>query len=114
MRVVSSLRRGAIRLLSTFLFRSRLLLRIVEVIRAIGRGLLFGLFAEAFGFELPNLRPCLIEFRLQLGISFDGVSVSALPIAHFATEFGVLTSKFADFLPQLLDKSRQRLQLFVN
>jgi hypothetical protein len=56
----------------------------------------------------------LIEFGLQLDISFDGVGVPALPIAHFATQFRVLTSQFADFLPHLLDKSCQRLQLFVN
>ena len=76
--------------------------------------IVFGLFSESFVFELSNLGLGLIEFGLQLDISFDGVGVPALPIAHFATQFRVLTSQFADFLPQLLDKSCQRLQLFVN
>jgi len=52
----------------------------------------------------------------------------AFPIAHVASQlahllaqlgvlmsqFCILTSQFADFLLQLLDKSRQRMQLFVN
>jgi hypothetical protein len=33
----------------------------------------------------------LIEFGLQVDISFDGVGVSALPIAHLATQFRLLT-----------------------
>jgi hypothetical protein len=42
------------------------------------------LFSESFVFELSNLGLGLIEFGLQLDISFDGVGVPALPIAHFA------------------------------
>jgi hypothetical protein len=66
-------------------------LRIVQLIGAI-RG---GLFSESFVFELSNLGLGLIEFGLQLNISFDGVGVPALPIDHFATQFRVLTSQFA-------------------
>jgi len=121
MRVVASLGCRSSGLLAAFVFRRLWLLRIVQLIGAIRCGLFFGLFSESFVFELSNLGLGLIEFGLQLDISFDGVGVPALPIAHFATQCRVLTSQrrvltsqFADFLPQLLDKSCQRLQLFVN
>jgi hypothetical protein len=63
-----------------------LLLRISEIIGAIGGGLLLRLLAEAFRFELSNLRVCLIEFGLQLGVSFKSPSMPALPVACFSTK----------------------------
>ena len=103
MRVVSSLRSGAVRLLSAFLLGSCFLLRIIQLIGAIGGGLLFGLFAEAFGFELSNLRLGLIEFGLQLDVSLDRVSMPALPIAHLATQLADLLPQFSILPPQLAD-----------
>ncbi len=45
----------------------------------------------------------------------------AFPIAHIATQIPhllsqltILSPQFADFLLQLLEESRQRLELFVN
>ena len=91
------------------------------MIGAINGRSFFGLFAEAFGFQLSNLCLGLIEFGLQCCVTFHRASMHALPIAHLATQFvhlltqrGVLTSQSGDFLPQLLYQSRQRLQLFVN
>jgi len=83
--------------------------------------LLFGLFAEAFVFELSNLRLALIEFGFQFRVALDCPSMHAFPIAHIATQIPhllsqltILSPQFADFLLQLLDESRQRLELFVN
>ena len=113
-RVVSSLGRGASRLLSAFLLGRCLLLRIIEIIGAIGGGLLFRLFAETLGFELSNLGPGLIEFGLQLGVSFKSPSMPALPVAcfspkvaHLLPELAVFTTQLADFLLQPLNKRRQ-------
>ena len=98
-----------------------MLLRIIKRVRAIGGRLLFGLLAEAFGFQLSNLRLGLIEFGLQFCVAPGRASMHAFPIAHVATQIahlltqlGVLTSQFADFLLQLLDKSCQREKLFVS
>ena len=59
--------------LAAFLFRRLWLLRIVQLIGAIRGGLFFGLFSESFVFELSNFGLGLIEFGLQLDISFDRV-----------------------------------------
>ena len=91
------------------------------MIGAIDGRAFFGLLAEAFGFELSNLRLGLIEFGLQFGVALGRASMHAFPITHVATQvahlltqLGVLTLQFTDFLLQLLDKSRQRQKLFVN
>ena len=87
--------------------------------------LLFGLFAEAFSFELSNFRLCLIEFSLQLDVSLDRVSMPALPIARLAPQladllpqFGILppqlsifASQFADFCLQSINCREQRANL---
>ena len=101
-------------MLPAFLFGSRLILGIIKMIGAIDGQAFFGLFAEAFGFQLSNLRLVLIEFGLQFCVPSNRAGMHAFPIAHITTQLGVLASQFEDFLLQLLDKSRQRPQLFGN
>ena len=127
MRVVSAAWSGTTGLLAAFVFRSRLLRRIVQLVRAIGSRLFFGLFAESFGLELTDLCFCLIEFGLQFYIPPDRIGMSALPITNLAPQladllpqFGILLSQrsircsqFSHFLPQLLHQRRQRLKLVV-
>jgi hypothetical protein len=64
--------------------------------------------------QRARLRQTTSGMGISASLAGKRVGVAALPIAHFATQFRVLTSQFVDFLPQLLDKSCQRLQLFVN
>lgn len=69
--------------------------------------MLFGLFAEAFGFELSNFRLRLIEFGLQFCVTFHRAGMHAFPIAHLATQLGILAAQFTDFLLQLFNESSQ-------
>jgi hypothetical protein len=106
--------------LASLPFPRRPFRRIIQLVGAIGGGLLFGLFAEAFGFELPNLSLGLIEFRLQHCISLNRASMQVFPIAHVApqlahllAQFGILTPQFVDFPLQLFDNSHQRPKPFL-
>jgi hypothetical protein len=79
------------------------LLRIIEFVGPVGAVLFFRLFAESFRFELANLRFGEIQFRLQLEIATDGISMQTFPIPDIALEFTNLPSKLSIFAPQLTD-----------
>jgi hypothetical protein len=81
------------------LFRDRLVpLGIEQIVGTVATGSLLRLAAKEFVLQDADLAAELIKFFLQLFDAFDGIGVSALPIAHLPTESG----------PQLLQARSKR------
>jgi len=105
--VVSWLGDGSLGLLSGLLFGGRRIGGIVKLVGTISRGVLFGFFSEAFGFELSNLGVGNLKFTLRFEMAGNATGMATLPIADVALEFVNLLPKLSVFGTELLNFTTQ-------
>ncbi len=99
MRIIAAFGSGIVTLLATSTLRA-IFGWIFEIVRAIPTGMLFGTASEDLRLELAILSTEMLDFCLQLGDAFQGVSVAAFPVTGLLPQFEVLA-------PQPLDLGTQ-------
>jgi hypothetical protein len=113
-RVIPTPRTGPIGLLATLPLGGGWFVRILQMVRAVPRGLLFRFATEELILQPAGLGPQALILLLQNREAFQGLGVHTLPIAGLLPQFEVLPmhvrhlgTQLRHFLTQLHDQSSE-------